>query len=119
MFEGAAPAFVSESLWFELGNKKNSDFFFHFRFDIIITQMEVTMKPIKFRKSLRLHKTTIANLESIQMQNVAGGLATQFYPCPTVAYGSCGTYCNTYPNRYPCPHRICETVDGCGVTDFC
>jgi hypothetical protein len=70
------------------------------------------MKPIKFEKSLRLHKTTIAHLESIQMKNAAGGIATQ-YGCPTVALKSCGTYCNTYPNRYPCPHWICETDPWC------
>jgi hypothetical protein len=65
------------------------------------------MKPMKFKKSLLLHKRTIAHLDSIQMKNAAGGVAETARSCPTVGPGSCQSDCYTDGLHTPCPGWVC------------
>lgn len=74
------------------------------------------MKPMKFKKSLMLHKRTIAHLGSMQMKNAAGGVAETVQGCPTVGPGSCQSDCYTDGRHTPCPGWICPT-DTLSVVD--
>jgi len=66
------------------------------------------MKPMKFKKSLMLNKTTIAHLGSIQMKNAVGGVAETARACLTVGPGSCQSDCYTDGIHNPCPAWICH-----------
>jgi hypothetical protein len=64
------------------------------------------MKPIKFKKKLRLHKETIADLHSKEMRAAHGGLeAIDTKRCPIpITYTACMTQC---PSNDSAPQICC------------
>jgi hypothetical protein len=57
------------------------------------------MKPIKFKKKLRFHKETIADLHSKEMEAVHGGIED---PLPAFTYTKCRTQCPSLGSAIVC-----------------